>query len=96
MAAGTVVIRERSTKVPLPVQSPPISSIYQRLDVTAVTAEEIALIRRYFERREALPEAASAGTGVGYRPPHQCQSCIARRAVDPEGFLARVLTDKGR
>jgi len=96
MAAGTVVIRERSTKVPLPLESAPISSSYERLDVTAVTAEEIALIRRYFERREALPEARRLELAWDIARRISGKVALPGELVDPEGFLARVLTDKGR
>jgi len=94
MAAGTVVIRERSVKAVAPGLTVPVPTSHERLDVSAVTADEISLIRRYFDRRESLPE------------PRQVEIAwdIARRIgpkvawpgelVDPVGFLAQVLSDK--
>ena len=96
MAAGTVVIRERSTKVVPSVQSAPISSSYGRLDVTAVTADEVALIRRYFERREALPEPRRLELAWDIARRISAKVALPGELADPEGFLARVLTDKGR
>ncbi|MGZ8785889.1 MAG: hypothetical protein ACXW1Y_10055, partial [Acidimicrobiia bacterium] len=91
-----VVIRERSTPVAPVVQSSPIPSSYGRLDVTAVTADEIALIRRYFERREALPEPRRLELAWDIARRVSAKVALPGELVDPEGFLARVLTDKGR
>ena len=96
MAAGTVVIRERSTKVVPSVQSVPIPSSYGRLDVTAVTAAEVALIRRYFERREALPGPRRLELAWDIARRISAKVALPGELTDPEGFLARVLTDKGR
>lgn len=97
MAAGTVVIRERTTQVTAPVvQSTPIPSSYGRLDVTAVTADEVALIRRYFERREGLPEARRMELAWDIARRLKAKVALPGEIVDPEGFLARVLSDKGR
>ena len=96
MAAGTVVIRERSTPVAPVVQSAPVPSSYARLDVTAVTADEVALIRRYFERRESLPEPRRLELAWDIARRISAKVALPGELVDPEGFLSRVLTDKGR
>lgn len=96
LAAGTVVIRERTTRVVAAVRSAPIPSSYGRLDVTAVTADEVALIRRYFERRESLPEPRRLELAWDIARRISGKVALPSELVDPEGFLARVLTDKGR
>jgi uncharacterized RDD family membrane protein YckC len=96
MAAGTVVIRERSSQVAATVQSAPIRSSYGRLDVTAVTAAEIALIRRYFERRQSLPEPRRLELAWDIARRISAKVALPGELVDPEDFLARVLTDKDR
>jgi uncharacterized RDD family membrane protein YckC len=96
MAAGTVVIRERSTQVAPAVQSAPTPSSYGRLDVTAVTADEVALIRRYFERRESLPDPRRLELAWDIARRIGAKVALPGELVDPEDFLARVLTDKGR
>jgi hypothetical protein len=96
LAAGTVVIRERTTQVAPEVQSAPIPSSYGRLDVTAVTADEIALIRRYFERRESLPDPRRLELAWDIARRIGAKVALPGELVDPEDFLARVLTDKGR
>ena len=96
IAAGTVVIRERTAPVASAPQSASIPSSWVRLDVTAVTPDEIALIRRYFERREALPEARRLELAWDIARRISGKVAMPGELVDPEGFLARVLTDKGR
>jgi uncharacterized RDD family membrane protein YckC len=96
MAAGTVVIRERTIQVAPVAQSAPIPTSYGRLDVTAVSADEIALIRRYFERREALPEGRRMELAWDIARRIKAKVALPGELVDPEGFLARILTDKGR
>jgi uncharacterized RDD family membrane protein YckC len=96
LAAGTVVIRERSTQVAPAVQRAPTPSRYGRLDVTAVTADEIALIRRYFERRESLPDPRRLELAWDIARRIGAKVALPGELVDPEDFLARVLTDKGR
>lgn len=96
MAAGTVVIRERSPNVTTAVRTTPIPSSYTRLDVTAVTADEIALIHRYFDRRDALPEQRRLELAWDIALRVSAKVALPAELVDPEGFLARVLTDKGR
>lgn len=60
LAAGTIVVRERrqSTALPLaaaPAPAPADSALY---DVSAISAEELATVRRFLERRTTLtPEA---------------------------------------
>ena len=58
IAAGTLVVRERGRPGgrPAAVQSPPRTAP-RGWDVTAVTAEEVATVRSFLERRDELPPA---------------------------------------
>lgn len=60
LAAGTIVVRERrqSTALPPPAASGPAPADSALYDVSAVSAEEVATVRRFLDRRAALtPEA---------------------------------------
>lgn len=58
LAAGTFVIRERRTPRPSAWAAPVVDDGVELWDVASVTAEEIATIRRFLERRtELLPIA---------------------------------------
>ena len=62
LAAGTVVVREQPVSIAPPVQPPPaplhIPAELETWDVSSVTADELATVRRFLERRGDLtPEA---------------------------------------
>jgi uncharacterized RDD family membrane protein YckC len=54
MAAGTYVVRERVTPPPLAWAPPDIGDKVAAWDVTLVTADEVATVRRFLERRADL------------------------------------------
>jgi uncharacterized RDD family membrane protein YckC len=59
LAAGTVVVRERFVPVPPPVPpGPPVDLARIPWDVSAVGPEEVALLRRFLDRRGGLEPAA--------------------------------------
>ena len=97
LAAGTIVVRERRQTTALPsspaasVPAPADSALY---DVSAVSAEELATVRRFLERRTTLtPEARSRlardmATRLGPKvvgPP---------RHWEPEAFLEYLVATK--
>ena len=97
LAAGTIVVRERrqSTALPPPtVTSGPAPADSALYDVSAVSAEELATVRRFLERRAALtPEARDRlardmATRLGPKvvgPP---------RRWEPEAFLEYLVAAK--
>lgn len=69
LAAGTYVVRERRGAAPVaPAQGwfPPhsVDAPYMSWDVSAVTAEEVATVRRFLERRATLDPHARAELGL--------------------------------
>ena len=97
LAAGTIVVRERRQTTALPsspaasVAAPADSALY---DVSAVSAEELATVRRFLERRATLtPEARDRlaldmATRLGPKvvgPPRQWE---------PEAFLEYLVATK--
>lgn len=94
LAAGTIVIREN----PLSGSAPPARELNgeraQGWDVSAVTAQEIAAVRRFLERRESLDPSARATLAhrlaTGLRPK------VTGAPVDqsPEQFLQQLARSK--
>jgi uncharacterized RDD family membrane protein YckC len=61
LAAGTLVVRERlGAGSPRPVATAVPPDAVAGWDVSAITAEEIATVRRFLERRESLARGARA------------------------------------
>ena len=93
MAAGTLVIRERRT--PPPARwSAPAGEHTAGWDVAQVTAEEVAAVRRFLERRQALLPPARvriAGELAGRLRP---KVAGPGAEVDDERFLELVTTAK--
>lgn len=92
--AGTIVIRDRELtgtlaylgSVTLPMDSP--------WDVTRVTEEEIAVIRRYFERRPQMSETARRRLAAKLVRHLQPKVMITGRPSSDEAFLLRLLAEK--
>lgn len=96
LAADTVVIRtaKRVRRRRQPPQPPPIKAIAADWDVSAITADELAVVRRFVERRDALAPAARAALAMrladGLRP-----RVVGAASDDaPEGFLETLLATK--
>lgn len=98
LAAGTIVVRERAQSTALPQPAPvppgPASADTALWDVSAVSAEEMATVRRFLGRRPTLtPEARDRlaremATRLGPKvvgPPRQWE---------PEAFLEYLVTAK--
>ena len=96
LAAGTIVVRERrqSTALPPHAASGPAPADSALYDVSAVSAEEVATVRRFLDRRAALtPEARDRlardmATRLGPKvvgPPRQWE---------PEAFLEYLVAAK--
>jgi uncharacterized RDD family membrane protein YckC len=98
LAAGTLVVRERKQRpaLPQPLVSPltPVTDDADLYDVSAVSAEDLATVRRFLDRRDSLaPEARDRlafemATRLGPKvvgPPRQWR---------PEAFLEYLVAAK--
>ena len=94
MAAGTLVVRERTGIREAPPAWPPLEPAPEAIDVSTVTAEDLATVRRFLERRTALaPE-------VRQKLAYDLASRLAPKVggalpfVDTEKFLEQVAAAK--
>jgi len=98
LAAGTIVVRERTqhTALPQPRSSPSLSDTDDASlwDVSAISAEEVATVRRFLDRRESLaPEARE-------RLAHEMATRLGPKVVGPpkqwapEAFLEYLVATK--
>lgn len=94
LAAGTIVVRERrqSTSLPGPAPTPPADSgLY---DVSAVSAEEVATIRRFLDRRATLTEESRNRLAMEMATRLGPKVAGPARHWDPEEFLEYVVATK--
>ena len=98
LAAGTVVVRERPTSVapsagpaPTDAEEAPLDT----WDVSGITAEELAMIRRFLERRDELnPQARghlAHELAERFRP-----RIVGAPPLPPETFLERLSAAKAK
>lgn len=94
MAAGTVVVREKTTPPNVRASWPPLEPAPAAVDVSTVTAEDLATIRRFLERR------ASLGAGAREQLARDLASRLAPKVAgadpssNPEKFLEQVAAAK--
>ena len=98
LAAGTIVVRERRQKTGIPKVAPPppaMSGVDMSLwDVSAVSAEELATVRRFLDRREQLT------TESRDRLAHEIATRLGPKVVGPprqwtpEAFLEYLVAAK--
>jgi uncharacterized RDD family membrane protein YckC len=99
LAGDTVVIRagrrprrrRRGRDTP---SAPPPPAAAADWDVSAVTPEELAVVRRFIERREALAPAARASLGLRLADGLRARVVGAPADGSPEGFLETLLATK--
>ena len=98
LAAGTLVVRERRQKTTLPparpapaAASPPEGDLW---DVSGISAEEIATVRRFLDRRPTL--APEARDRLAYEMATRLGPKVAGppRRWDPEEFLEYLVSAK--
>ena len=98
LAAGTIVVRERTQRTaiqqPLPPSPSPVAEDGSLWDVSAISAEEVATVRRFLDRRETLaPDARE-------RLAHQMATRLGPKVVgpprqwQPESFLEYLVAAK--
>lgn len=94
LAAGTVVVRERFAPSALPVPAMPVDLDRITWDLSAVTNDELALLRRFLDRRGALDPAARVQLA------HELATRVGDRMIGsaqgwaPEPFLETVVALK--
>lgn len=103
LAAGTVVVRERRggrRPPPTPPPSPPRSGSdgpqpdLWRWDVSAITAEEVATVRRFLERRGGLTAEARSRLAVELAGRLRPKVVGPADGLDAEGFLEALESAK--
>jgi uncharacterized RDD family membrane protein YckC len=94
LAAGTIVVRERTQRTALPQTATPVGDDSSLWDVSAISADDVATVRRFLDRRQTLaPEARERlayemATRLGPKvvgPPRQWE---------PEAFLEYLVATK--
>jgi uncharacterized RDD family membrane protein YckC len=104
LAAGTLVVRERTgadarsgpwTVVP---SSDPGdgADLFEGWDVTAVSGDEVATVRRFLERRSSLVPEARARLAAELAGRLRPKVAVPEADVPDETFLVRVVAAKGR
>jgi uncharacterized RDD family membrane protein YckC len=97
VAAGTIVVRERRATipaVPLPPQAALPDGSFLAWDVSAVSADEVATVRRFLERRYSVTAAArhQLGWELSSRLRHKVTG--PHETWPPEPFLEGVVAAK--
>lgn len=95
LAAGTFVIRERRTARPSAFVPATVVEGVELWDVASVTAEEVAMIRRFLERRAALLPAARLRLGDDLATRLRPKVAGNNPLMTSEVFLEHVLAAKG-
>lgn len=96
LAAGTIVVRERrqSTSLPGPALAGPAPAESGLYDVSAVSVEEVATIRRFLDRRATLTEEARHRLAMEMATRLGPKVVGPARHWDPEEFLEYVVATK--
>jgi uncharacterized RDD family membrane protein YckC len=98
LAAGTLVVRERggvdATRRPPSIPQPTVADAELAWDVSAVTAEELAAVRSFLERREQLTWDARAQLARALAGPLRRKVAGAGVPEVDERFLERLAAVK--
>jgi uncharacterized RDD family membrane protein YckC len=96
LAAGTLVVRERRAAVmPAAAYAPsPAVAPYLEWDVSAVSAEDVATLRHFLERRVSLSPGARAHLATDLAARVQPKVVGAADGWHPESFLEAVVAAK--
>jgi uncharacterized RDD family membrane protein YckC len=98
IAAGTIVVRDRRASIPAVAPMPMMSTLpdtsYLAWDVSSVSGEEVATVRRYLERRYSLTPPARAQLGWELAGRLRQKVSGAPENWHPEQFLEGVVAAK--
>ena len=95
LAARTVVVRDRfrATQV---APAPTVDDGHPRWDVSAITQEEIGVIRSFLARAQGLPADSRTGYAAQLRSRLEPRIGGADASLPDEAYLARVVAEKHR
>ncbi|MGF1664763.1 MAG: RDD family protein [Acidimicrobiia bacterium] len=96
IAAGTVVVRDRVPAAPLEQPLPVAPADAPRWDVSAVTDEEVGVIRSFLQRAGGLPVGRRRELASQLRSRVSARVGGAIGTLDDEAFLRRVIAEKHR
>jgi uncharacterized RDD family membrane protein YckC len=94
LAAGTVVVRERRQSRALPTAAPPAPADSALYDVSAVSAEELATVRRFLDRRATLTTQARDRLALDMASRLGPKVVGPPRQWEPEAFLEYLVAAK--
>jgi uncharacterized RDD family membrane protein YckC len=96
LAAGTIVVRERrqSTSLPAPAEARPAPADSELYDVSAISADDMATIRRFLDRRPTLTPEARQRLAMEMATRLGPKVVGPARRWDPEEFLEYVVAAK--
>jgi uncharacterized RDD family membrane protein YckC len=98
LAAGTLVLREIKATIPIAAVPPADAQLVGEVgdwDVSGVTAEEVATVRRFLERRPGLTQAARSRLARELTTRLYPKVVGPPSEVAPEHFLEQLVAAKG-
>ncbi len=96
-AAGTVVVRDRIRQSKIaPIADPAVYADRPRWDVSAITEEEIGVIRSFLSRASALPSSSRSEYARQLRNRIEPRIGGGEPAMSNEAYLKRVVVEKTR
>jgi uncharacterized RDD family membrane protein YckC len=93
LAAGTLVIRDRRAALAPSYVPPPLAS-FSSLDATAITGEELAIVRSFLARRESLVPHARQALAADLAGRLRPRVAGVRQGLADEPFLEQVAAAK--
>jgi hypothetical protein len=97
IAAGTIVVRERRASIPagpLPPRAALLDGSFLGWDVSSVSSDEVAVVRRFLERRPSLTPAARNQLAWELSSRLRQKVTGPHDAWPPEPFLEGVIAAK--
>ena len=94
VAAGTLVVRDRRAKAAPSREAAVAPAETAAWDTSAITAEEVAAVRRFLERRFEIEPAARAELARAFATRLWPKVAGAREGLDAEHFLTLLVAAK--
>lgn len=96
LAAGTIVVLEPRPEEKLPLLSPVFDETMNGWDVSAVTDEDVAMMRQFLSRRETLDPGARRRIGYGIASAIEAKISFPSQVMTSERTIEIVLAIKER